>query len=124
MKKNDKNEILEAIQGLGQKIDGVEHKLSDQIDSLAVEVHGVKSDVQVLKGDVQVLKGDVQELKEDLQGMHGAMNAFSSETDRSLASIKALMVTKDYLDAKLADQRSDIVNQVKRQMPEWVKAGS
>ena len=118
MKKTDKQEILEAIQGveqgLSKKIDGVEHKLSDQIDLLAVEVHGVKDDV---KG----LKGDVQELKEDLRDMHSAMDAFSSETDRSLASIKALMVTKDYLDVKFVDQRTDIVNQVKRKIPEWVK---
>lgn len=98
MKKTDKQEILQAIQGIDIKIDGVERRLSNQMEVLAAEVH---------------------EIKEDISDMHGAMNAFSSETDRSLASIKALMVTKDYLDTKLADLHIKVVDHVKERVSCW-----
>ncbi len=67
------------------------------------------------------LSDQIEELADEVHDMHGAMNAFSSETDRRFIRIEALMVTKDYLDRKYADWRNDIVNQVKSKIPEWVK---
>lgn len=37
--------------------------------------------------------------------------------------MKSQMVTKDYLDIKLADQFSDIVKFMQRRVPGWVELG-
>ena len=61
------------------------------------ELSGLKSDVSGLKTNVSGLKSDVSCLKSDI------------------ATIKATMVTKSYLDDKLADLRGDLVSLVRKE---------
>ncbi|HWQ99611.1 MAG TPA: hypothetical protein VN397_02050 [Candidatus Methylomirabilis sp.] len=122
MKKIDTQEILEAIQGLGQRIDGVEVSLGQRIDSVETRLGKRIDGVEVSLG--QRIDGVEVSLGQRIDELHAAMDAFSTETDKRFTRIEAIMVTKDYLDVKLADQRSDIVMNVKKKIPEWVKIGS
>jgi hypothetical protein len=72
--------------------------LADQMQEMRFDITGIKNDVGGLKFDVSNLKTEI-------------------------ARIKATMVTKDYLDDKLADLHSDIVNFVKRRVPCWTESG-
>lgn len=58
-----------------------------------------------VESDIAVLKTDVAELKSDVAG------------------VKSQMVTKSYLDEKLADQFSDIIQYVKRRVCCWNDTG-
>lgn len=44
-----------------------------------------------------------------------AINAFSSKVDEQFSKINALMVTKEYLDEKMADLRGDIVVVIRKE---------
>jgi hypothetical protein len=72
--------------------------LADQMQEMRFDITGIKNDVGGLKFDVSNLKTEI-------------------------ARIKATMVTKNYLDDKLADLHSDIVNFVKRRVPCWTESG-
>lgn len=89
---------LEAIQDLAQSMDERFDHVEEDITTLKSDIAGLKSDASGLKSDVSGLKSDVVYLK---------MN----------------MVTKAYLDEKLADQFSDIAQFVKRRVPGWVELG-
>ncbi|HUT21788.1 MAG TPA: hypothetical protein VMX18_00065 [Candidatus Bipolaricaulota bacterium] len=65
-------------------VEVIEQNINPQFDELRAGVSDLKSDVSELKSDVSELKSDVN-------------------------NIKAQMVTKDYLDDKLADLRGDYV---------------
>ena len=55
--------------------------------------------------DEVVTKGEFSELKGDFSGLKSEVGELKSE----VSGIKATMVTKDYLDDKLADLRGDLV---------------
>jgi predicted nucleic acid-binding Zn-ribbon protein len=61
------------------------------------EVGGLKEEVGGLKEEVGGLKEEVGSLKEQVTGI-----------DIRLTRVEALMVTKDYLDDKLADLKGDL----------------
>ena len=65
--------------------DLMEHNILPHFDVIHKELTEVKSDVGTLKSDVGTLKSDVGTLKSDV------------------AMIKATMVTKDFLEDRLAD---------------------
>ena len=70
----------------------------DEFKELKDEVCGLKNDVNGLKQDVSGLKNDVSGLKNDVNGLK-----------QDVRHIQNVMVTKDYLDDKLADLHSDLV---------------
>jgi chromosome segregation ATPase len=134
MEHDDKKEILEAIGSLiaeqtrelkedvhGVKVDvqelkGDVHVLKVDVQELKRDTHVLKGDVQELKRDTHVLKGDVQELKEGRNEILEAIQAFAEQNDcrlntieSEMVSMKSQMVTKDYLDNKLTDLRSDLI---------------
>lgn len=65
----------------------IEHNVNPQFEELRADIGMLKSDVGTLKSDVSTLKYDVAYLKNN-------------------------MVTKDYLDDKISDLRSDLTNLV------------
>ncbi|MDQ7814331.1 MAG: hypothetical protein RDU25_00795 [Patescibacteria group bacterium] len=66
-------------------------EILEAISLLAQHIQTVADDVHILKGDVQTMKGDILTMKGDIRTM------------------KSSMVTKSYLDDKLADLRGDLV---------------
>ena len=89
MREKEKNEILEAI-----------HLFSDNVDR---RFESLESDVRVLKTDVGALKTDVAVLKTDVAAL---------KTD--VGFLKTAMVTKDYLDDKLAQFKEGLKNSALR----------
>ena len=84
MEDKSKNEILGAINDFANHTE-------KRFDFLESEIGTVKTDVSTLKTDVSTLKTDVSTLRSEV------------------GIIKSEMVTKDYLDDKLADLRGDMV---------------
>lgn len=82
--------------GKNQKIDQI-GEILEVVNFIKDNAVG-KSEFQELKEDVSSLKEDVSSLKEDV-----------SSLKKEVISIKSQMVTKDYLDTKLADLRGDLV---------------
>lgn len=106
MKKNDTTEILEAIGSLANQVQDLKLSGAETLEAvglLADQMQDVHEDVQCLKTDVATLKTDVGGLK------------------TKVTRIEANMVTKDYLDDKLADLHGDVVQFVKRRVPSWVE---
>jgi hypothetical protein len=115
-----KQELLQAIQGV--KID------------LHAEILAVKDDLRIEIRDVKTeLLGAIQETREDLgeqiQGLATHMDERFIEVDERfvrvdgrfdqiegrIANVERGMVTKDYLDDKLADLRGDLVLLARKQ---------
>lgn len=92
MKEESNKEVLEAIS-----------LLADQMQDMHGDIGGIKSDIGTLKSDVGSLKSDVGDLKV------------------RVTRIEMNMVTKDYLDDKLADLHSDVVKFIKRRVPSWIE---
>jgi len=84
MEDSAKLEILEAIHAFADQVDRRFERLETDVSSLKTDVSSLKTDVSSLKTDVSSLKTDVSYLKSQ-------------------------MVTKDYLDRKVADLRGELV---------------
>ncbi|MFA6534120.1 MAG: hypothetical protein WCT37_03025 [Patescibacteria group bacterium] len=95
VKKVTTNEILEAVNEFSNKMDN--------------ELGAIKSDIGTLKSDVGTLKSDVGTLKSDVGTLKSDVNTLKSDVDH----IKAKMVTKDYLDDKLANLKGELVIAIK-----------
>lgn len=70
----------------------------DEFNELKADVRLIQSDVYTLRSDVHQLKSDVKNLKTDV-----------TELQSDMRTVKSTMVTKAYLDDKLADLRGDMI---------------
>jgi predicted nucleic acid-binding Zn-ribbon protein len=75
------------------------------------EFDGLKGEVSGLKGEVSGLKGEVSGLKGEVSGLKGEV----SEMNKRLTRVETTMVTKDYLDEKIADLRGDLVVMMRKE---------
>ena len=105
MKDTDKQEILEAIGSIAgqthelkkdtQELKEGRNEILEAIQAFAEQVdsrfNNIESEMGSMKIDIGTLKSDVGTLKS------------------RVTSIESQMVTKDYLDNKLADLRSDLI---------------
>jgi predicted nuclease with TOPRIM domain len=83
----------------------------EEFDGLKGEVSGLKGEVSGLKGEVSGLKGEVSGLKGEVSGLKGEV----SEMNKRLTRVETTMVTKDYLDEKIADLRGDLVVMMRKE---------
>ena len=88
-----------------------EPTLSDVIEAIntsstavAVELHEIKQDIGLLKQDVSGLKQDVSGLKTDMTMVKATM-----ATKEDLKAMETRLVTKDYLDEKMAEQGANLI---------------
>jgi len=91
------DDVLEAINSFADHTE-------ERFYNLSNEIVGIKKDVGSLKQDVGSLKQDVGSLKQDV----GSLKL-------KVGSIQAQMVTKSYLDDKLADLRGDLISNDRKQ---------
>jgi hypothetical protein len=66
------------------------------------------------------LEATTHDILEVLHGFAGSVDERFNAVDRRLTRVEALMVTKDYLDVKLANQYSDIMQHTKREITKAV----
>jgi predicted nuclease with TOPRIM domain len=78
--------LVDVLDVVNKGFSGVQ----EQFTVVRQDIADLKQDVSILKQDVSVLKQDVSELKQDV-----------SVLKQDVTGIKAVMVTKDYLDEKL-----------------------
>lgn len=106
-------DLLNAIQGLNDRMDTIEGKL--------VTVQGKLNTVE---GKSKTIEDKMDSLvtKRDLQDVLEVINKFASDTEvrfikiendvntvkSDMNGVKSSMVTKDYLDMKIAELRSDL----------------
>ena len=83
--------IIDAVQTMSTDIDTSLNIIDRRLTRREVDLSSVKGDLGSVKGDLASVKTDLLSAKGDL------------------SSVKSQMVTKDYLDNKLADLRSDLV---------------
>ena len=83
-----------------------------------IDAQKVLEAIESIKGDIASAKDDVASVKDDLASVLETVNfikdnaATHDDIDRldiRMDSLEAKMVTKDYLDDKLADLRGDLV---------------
>ena len=83
-----------------------------------IDAQKVLEAIESIKGDIASVKDDVASVKDDLASVLETVNfikdnaATHDDIDRldiRMDSLEAKMVTKDYLDDKLADLRGDLV---------------
>lgn len=84
MEDASKQEILDAIGAFAEQVDARFNTLEKDMGAVKFEMGSVKSDMGSMKADMRSMKTEI-------------------------VSIKSQMVTKNYLDDKLADLRGDLV---------------
>jgi|SRR3989338_4445547 len=83
--------IAESIEELARMTKSGFDAVDKRFDAVESRLDRVETDVSQLKSDVSQLKSDVSQLKSDV------------------GYLKSQMVTKEYLDDKLADLRGDFI---------------
>lgn len=83
------------------------HEILDAISLIADQMQEMRNDMMILRNDMTTGFVDVRSDLNDLK--------------KRVTKIEATMVTKDYLDDKLADVHSDVVKYVKRRVPCWTE---
>lgn len=85
------SDLVVLVKGNTEAIENLARMTKDQFDAIGKQVGNLESDVSTLKSDVGTLKSDVGTLKSDV------------------GHLKSQMVTKEYLDDKLADLWGDVI---------------
>lgn len=93
--------MVKKINGNGKKSYGVD---SDDIMDFLKDNMVMREDFEDVKSDVSVLKSDVSTLK-----------TVVLDLDKRLTRVEATMVTKSYLDDKLADLKGDLIEKMRKQ---------
>ncbi len=99
-------QILKAIEGLGQDM----HGLKEDVHGLKEDVHVLKEDVHGLKEDVHILKEDVHVLKEDVHGLGEAIQGLASHVDERFNQVFTKNELTDVLDDKLGTLKGDLIH--------------
>lgn len=99
-----KNDLLEVMEPFMASIADEFSSLHEDITEIKTDVKQLKTDVVQLKADVSNLKVDVGQIKTDVKELQVEMKEVKFE----VGYLKNNMVTKSYLDDKMADLASDI----------------
>ena len=125
-------EILEAVNTIAvagretsEKVDGLSTKfegLSEKVDGLSTKFEGLSETVADLVITGRETSEKVDGLSETVREVLEAVNEFATVTDKRfnsletrMAKTEALMVTKDYLDDKLAVLRGDVLHVIRKE---------
>jgi uncharacterized coiled-coil DUF342 family protein len=92
-------------------------KILEAIGLLAEQTRELKEDRGEILEAIGLLADQMQEMRFEI----GDVKSSVDRLDTRVTRIEATMVTKDYLDDKLANLHSDIVKFVKRRVPSWVE---
>lgn len=118
--KSETGQILQAIQGLSDDVKGLKnevHGLKDEVRELRVGQEELRTGQTEMRGSIQSLEKGQEELRvgqEELRvgqdELHEMFQEFATHVDQRfdrlegrVGKIEATMVTKDYLDDKLAE---------------------
>ncbi len=111
------------FEGLEGKFDGLENKfgsLEGRFDGIEGKVDDLDGAFLGLAGKFHNLDRGQDEILETIQGLAQHMDTgfanVRGEMQREIGKVRAVMVTKDYLDEKLANQYSDIIQHTRREI--------
>ncbi|MEN9558192.1 MAG: hypothetical protein RL141_561 [Candidatus Parcubacteria bacterium] len=90
-------DILDALQVFSSHVDEQFGKVNEEIASIKGDITGIKGEMTGMKGEASSMKGEMAGIKQELVAM------------------RSVMVTKDYLDDKMADLRGDLVTLVRKE---------
>lgn len=110
----NRSELMQAIQQLSQVVD---RNRSELIQVIAENKSELMQVIQEVRADFKKeLRGTKTELQRSIDDLAENVNEFATDTENRFSSlesdvkvIKSTMVTKPYLDEKLADLRGDMV---------------
>ena len=106
MEQNDTKEILKAINGLSTEVKGV----SSRVDGLSAKVDTISTGLQTLSEQVDTKIGVLSEkIDRETVSLSEQISGLANYMDERLTQTEARVVTKEYLDEKLADLRGDLV---------------
>lgn len=110
-------EILKAIDRLNDKIDTTSLSLNDKIDGVSSSLNNKIDGIHKETLEAIHVLSDMTDARFDrLEGRMGGLEGRMGGVEVRLNRVEANMVTKDYLDDKLANQYSDIVRHTKKEI--------
>ncbi|MBI4427199.1 MAG: hypothetical protein HY569_01800 [Candidatus Magasanikbacteria bacterium] len=92
--------IKEEIGGIKTEIGGIK----EEIGGIKTEIGGIKEEIGGIKTEIGGMRGEIDMIMEEVGGTKVEMSGLRAD----IADIRAQMVTKSYLDDKLADLRGDL----------------
>lgn len=104
--------MTKKVNGKNKKSFGV---TNDDIMEFLEDNMVMRGEFGELKGEVEGLKGEFGELKGEVKGLRTEFNEFRSDVSKRLTRVEATMVTKSYLDDKLADLKGDLIEKMRKQ---------
>ena len=110
-------EILTEVRKIGQKVDG----LSGKVNELSNDMQEFGEALQLFGTHVDERFNKVDERFDKVDKRFDRIEGRLSRVEQNIGYLKTGMVTKDYLDDKLADLHSDLVTRMKQE-DEKVKA--
>ncbi|MFH1089550.1 MAG: hypothetical protein V1716_03955 [Candidatus Uhrbacteria bacterium] len=123
-------EIMKEVKGLSSNFDNLSSKvdslsstvgnLSTTVNSLSSKVDSLSTTAESLSTTVNSLSSTVDNLSTTVQDVLETINSFASHTEvrfekieNDISSIKNNMVTKEYLDDKLSDHKTDSIDLIR-----------
>ncbi|MFH0988039.1 MAG: hypothetical protein V1763_01570 [Parcubacteria group bacterium] len=108
-KENEKiNEVLTAVQGLSTKIDNLEKNTDSRFDELLSVINVFADQTERRFESVDARFDGVDARLDKIEGRVDGVEG-------RLSHVEGQMVTKDYLDNKLADLRGDLIVALKKE---------
>ncbi len=99
-------EILEALGSFATSVD-------ERFDRIEGKINGIGGEIVGIKGEVAGIKGEIAGIKQVI--------VTKDELRTELGRLKTTMVTKGYLDDKLADFHSDVIRHTRKEIEKAMK---
>jgi hypothetical protein len=99
-------QLLEAIQGVDHRLEGLTSDFKNHVSDFRGHVSDFKS-------HVSVVEDRFVEVNETIYDLAQHMDERFDGLERRVTKVEATMVTKSYLDDKLADRRGDLVGMLR-----------
>jgi chromosome segregation ATPase len=120
--KTEIHDIKTEIGGMKTEIGEVKTEIGEmkmEIGGIKTEICGMKTDIKSLKEDLNDLNETVNFIKDnavsqiEFKELATDLNQFKLTTQAEFNNIKSTMVTKDYLDEKLYEFKSEIIQETR-----------
>jgi|GEM_PF-594820 archaellum component FlaC len=106
-------EILEAIQDFSGRTDERFTQIETRLTGVETDLASVKNDLAGVKNDLAGVKNDLVGVKNDLAGVKNDLVGVKTDLVGVKNTVATQVVTKDYLDQKLNDLKSELIGPIK-----------
>ncbi len=112
IKKNSEptiNDVLSTINDVLNEINNFKNDVKKDIGDVKREVSDVKREVNDIKNTIDEVLTVICVFSQEMENRLGKVDQKFDRVEAEIVTIKATMVTKEYLDDKLADMRGNLV---------------